>query len=647
MKTHPEKYCDLVMKGGVTSGIVYPKAVLELAKTYHFKSIGGTSAGAIAAAVTAAAALGDRRRQAGDELGPDAGFEGMADTARQLSSKGFIYSLFQPAFGATNAFRLVVLLASPARGLRKFFGILFAVLAIAPLEFLTILTVLCGLGYVIAGSVGVGAALLPAALCAFGGAGTCGAFRIARVARRNQMGLCSGLRGRRAWPWWRRRPLALTEWLHETLQVLAGKREGEPLTFGDLRHAPRYVNEPPSQYSINLQVITTGISHREPRTLPFESKGFSFLKEEFDRLFPATVVDWMIRNGAGEPLVVDGKTYYRLPEANQFPVLVAARMSLSFPLLISAVPLHEAAAWSRGQDQSTADEGEDAEVVDREAGEHTVVGTMEGLASGGRARSATVVTAMRMCWFSDGGISSNFPIHLFDTGLPRWPTFAINLRYPPADHRSRRDSGRKLSPEELEDAVFLPLTNNQGWRYSYHSIASVRAFSEVAGFVFGIIGTMQNWRDLLQSRAPGHRERIVHVSLHGAEGGMNLNMPDNVLRNISEKGAIAGQRFASFRFDNHYWIRWRNLSAAVQSYTMDFTDQTTRERWVPAYADVCGLPLADGEPPSYPFRTKAAGEQAQAMYKLLHTQGLTWKQGLDLSHKAPNPAPQLKITPTF
>jgi type IV secretory pathway TrbD component len=51
----PQKDCDLVMKGGVTSGLVYPYAILELARVYRFKSIGGTSAGAIAAAFAAAA----------------------------------------------------------------------------------------------------------------------------------------------------------------------------------------------------------------------------------------------------------------------------------------------------------------------------------------------------------------------------------------------------------------------------------------------------------------------------------------------------------------------------------------------------------------------------------------------------------------
>ncbi|HBZ8061679.1 TPA: hypothetical protein MM161_005362, partial [Klebsiella pneumoniae] len=38
-KTVADKYCDLVMKGGITSGIVYPNAVLALAREYRFKSI--------------------------------------------------------------------------------------------------------------------------------------------------------------------------------------------------------------------------------------------------------------------------------------------------------------------------------------------------------------------------------------------------------------------------------------------------------------------------------------------------------------------------------------------------------------------------------------------------------------------------------
>ena len=56
--TNPQGFCDLVMKGGITSDAVYRAAVCELASQYAFKNIGGTSAGAIAAAAAAAAECG-------------------------------------------------------------------------------------------------------------------------------------------------------------------------------------------------------------------------------------------------------------------------------------------------------------------------------------------------------------------------------------------------------------------------------------------------------------------------------------------------------------------------------------------------------------------------------------------------------------
>src|SRR5690349_6276450 len=120
------KYCDLVMKGGITSGIIYPNAVIALAREYRFKNIGGTSAGAIAAAAAAAAALGDRRKRANLTIEGDparVGFEGLATVAGQLGRADFIYSLFQPASGARNAYRLVVVLAGRAGRLRKAFAL--------------------------------------------------------------------------------------------------------------------------------------------------------------------------------------------------------------------------------------------------------------------------------------------------------------------------------------------------------------------------------------------------------------------------------------------------------------------------------------------------------------------------------------------
>ena len=82
-----ELHCDLVMKGGITSGVVYPMAVLNLARRYRFHSIGGTSAGAIAAAVTAAAEYGRER----------GGFNRLVDVVRELQRPGFLANVFQPA----------------------------------------------------------------------------------------------------------------------------------------------------------------------------------------------------------------------------------------------------------------------------------------------------------------------------------------------------------------------------------------------------------------------------------------------------------------------------------------------------------------------------------------------------------------------
>ena len=74
-------------------------------------------------------------------------------------------------------------------------------------------------------------------------------------------------------------------------------------------------------------------------------------------------------------------------------MVVMARMSLSFPGLIAAVPLY---AVDYNGDQS-------------------------------------VVRHL----FSDGGISSNFPMHFFDSLLPTRPTFGINLASPHPQHPDR------------------------------------------------------------------------------------------------------------------------------------------------------------------------------------------------------------------
>jgi len=629
-----DKYCDLVMKGGITSGIVYPNAVLSLARQYRFKSIGGTSAGAIAAAVAAAAALGDRRRYSGQPVAGEVGFPGLAAVSAQLSTRGFIYSLFQPAYGARTAYRLLVMLTGKAGLSRKLACLLAAVFAIAPLELLGTLLGLLGIGWLAGGIEGVWATLLPSLLCAYGAGVLAAALRVARVARRNLLGLCNGSTQADA------SVPALTDWLHERLQMLSGKPLDEPLTFGDLHQAPRYAGEPAGPHAITLQMITTCISHTEPRTLPFSGAQFWFLREEFAQLFPASVVAWLVAR-AGAAVHVDGRDYYRLVDGDQLPVLVATRMSLSFPLLISAVPLHEPARRERRCEPQ-------ADAASAPHNPH-VAESMEGLTSGGQA-CGSAIAAFRVCWFSDGGISSNFPIHLFDAALPRWPTFGINLVYPRhADAVIVLASDAQDEHAQIDHAVFLPSENRQGWQRSYHAIARPLAAAEMSGFLFSIVTTMQNWRDVLQARAPGYRDRIVHVSLQGDEGGMNLDMPQEVLGRIAAKGSVAGERFCSFSFHNHYWIRWRNLASAYQRYTLEIarTDDPAQRvaAWTDAYQSV-----ATGEPPppSYRLGSEDKRRESQRLWRHMVEQGQHWEDlGPDLTDGAPRPLPQMKVTPMY
>ena len=88
----PPKQCDLIMKGGVTSGVVYPPAILELAKDYRFRSVGGTSAGAIAAAAAAAAEYGREKVSDSSPPGKRAGSLMRSSTPSRATRPPAIYS---------------------------------------------------------------------------------------------------------------------------------------------------------------------------------------------------------------------------------------------------------------------------------------------------------------------------------------------------------------------------------------------------------------------------------------------------------------------------------------------------------------------------------------------------------------------------
>lgn len=64
----PTFQCDVILKGGITSGVVYPPAITELARTHRLRRIAGSSAGAIGALAAAAAEVGRRSATGGFPL---------------------------------------------------------------------------------------------------------------------------------------------------------------------------------------------------------------------------------------------------------------------------------------------------------------------------------------------------------------------------------------------------------------------------------------------------------------------------------------------------------------------------------------------------------------------------------------------------
>jgi hypothetical protein len=296
-----------------------------------------------------------------------------------------------------------------------------------------------------------------------------------------------------------------------------------------------------------------------------------------------------------------------LPAAKDLPVVVATRLSLSFPLLLSAIPLYAMDFGRMNPEDHPPDK----------------------------------------CWFSDGGICSNFPVHFFDSALPRWPTFAINLR--------------PFHPD-YTDPVWMPDRNVGGitewWTRFDQGSGSQRLF----GFAGAIINAMQNWMDNSQTHLPGYRDRVAHVSLDDTkEGGLNLNMPPDIIRALSERGSLAGQmlaeRFTSppsqldLSWDNHRWVRYRSLMQLLQDMLDEiessFSNTSPHEQ---SYAAL--IARSSGVPPdSYPWTNTAQQSFADQATQNLLQLAQDWRQqkttngNASFGGRVPRPRPELRVRP--
>ena len=633
----PPLECDLVMKGGITSGVVYPLAVTELARVYRLRSVGGASAGAIAAAAAACAELG---RTSG-------GFEKLTALPRLLTEeveggRSRLFTLFAPQPRMRRLFALVTAgLGTSGRG-RAATTVAAALRAWLPYAGAgaALGLVLVVLGFVLGGPaawVCLVAGLLLAVVGAVAGL-TYGVLRDVADLPEVGFGLSSG-----ATPPGARTP-ALTPWLHETFQHLAGRTaEDPPVTFGDLETA-----------GVKLQLMTTNLSRRQPLAMPFADDEYWWEPAHFRTLFPAAVVDRMEHEDPSPATPLDRDEWVRavdrlhaggreprllpFPAPADLPVLVAVRMSLSFPGLIAAVPLH---AFDDRREVNRACRAQAAARYDADptCAPETAVADLP-------AREAQVN------WFSDGGICANLPLHFFDAALPRRPTFAINLaEFPPerpksADERENSDLPQDDERVERRQAV---------WQGS--------GLGLLVTFFGSIVETARTWVDEAQLAMPGYRDRIVTVLHDETEGGLNLDMPEPVVLALSERGAGAAERLVERYagaepgvvpapgWDRHRWLRFRTAGAAFSDVLQSFRagydtvlpGTTPYSRWVGVDED--GRP-ADAPLPSYPLDAERRDAVNRRTEGLLDTAEEWRAEPADaFTAGAPEPRPQMKLVP--
>ncbi len=564
-----DHFCDLVLTGGVASGVVYPWAIVELARHFRFRNIGGSSVGAMAAALAAASEYGRRnnvpypfevlRRVPGALAEERAGRTKMLRLFQPSAAGQRLFDLFvlavkrmgnvpkpdpKPGGAGTPAQQQAAATAAPAAhkpadtealgqpaeyaGLAGAFIRAYGPDALKSTALPLLLLVLMGTLLVASPllplapawrvpawliGVALGALLLLSLL-----------WGLARALLKdirhgvfdNDLGLCKGKS--QSPPGTPEPEQGLCDWLHEGIQKAAGLEVGAaPLTFGDLWAAPLLPGHTPGAApalrSINLEVFTTNVTLGRPVRLPAsdDSTRLYFKLAEWDGIFPAGVMAALRRDAQpyrntspSDPDVAE-PDLLELPMA-RLPVVVAARMSLSFPVLFSAIPV-----W----------------VVHYETPRNPDA-----------AAERQNTRPFRKCWLSDGGICSNFPIHLFDVAIPRWPTFGLLL-------------DRRLAPNDNQ-AVWLPQEHREGRHDNLQAFVPGAApawpgrfqgLTGLAGFLLGVVATAKDWNDRVTLRLPQARNRVVRLALREGEGQLNIAMPGAVIMRMAhEYGSAAAQK---------------------------------------------------------------------------------------------------------
>jgi hypothetical protein len=252
------------------------------------------------------------------------------------------------------------------------------------------------------------------------------------------------------------------------------------------------------------------------------------------------------------------------------------------------------------------------------------------------------------CWFSDGGICSNFPIHFFDKLIPGRPTFAINLKEFHPDHPKSGDEAMN---------VWMPENNRGGTLASWHRFDAAEG-NKIFSFFGAVKNAMMNWRDTTQMSVPGYRDRIVHVSVSDDEGGLNLNMPPEIIKSLGDRGMYAGRKLVDtytnlkpkqgqVSWNNHRWIRFRStLPLVIENLTNIYkrlSDPGGQNGMT--YEDLIK------NPPSYEWDSPEQAEFSLKAMRQISELVKGWEDEkennpkADPGRNAPRPEPELRIMP--
>jgi hypothetical protein len=183
-------------------------------------------------------------------------------------------------------------------------------------------------------------------------------------------------------------------------------------------------------------------------------------------------------------------------------------------------------------------------------------------------------------WFSDGGITSNFPIHFFDKLIPRWPTFGLYI----AD----LDRNKTRAPT-TEPTVKVTAFHTEGRSERWTEIADnpqpqgQAAFKPFLNYLEALYTSAKDWSDNVNLRMPGVRDRVAIVYKNDpANGGLNLNLDRQRILTLGYRiGVQAGQSLAQkFALDptrvnpalngtpgwlDHRWVRLNSAVTAVKT----------------------------------------------------------------------------------